>query len=93
MNGHSVFGLPAPTAVVLRDLADERVRQNRLWNREPGRWLLSDEAKLVVLVEEVGEVARAIHDREETDHLREELIQIAAVAVAWAETLSPGAGR
>lgn len=85
--------VPIPTARVLREVAAERDRQNRLWNREPGRWLLSDEAKLVVLVEEVGEVARAIHDREGNDRLREELIQIAAVCTAWAETLSPGAGR
>ena len=80
------------TALALTDVARERERQNHLWNRTPGRWLLSDEAKLVVLVEEVGEIARALHDREEAPRLRAELIQTAAVCVAWAETLSPEGG-
>jgi NTP pyrophosphatase (non-canonical NTP hydrolase) len=46
---------------------------------------VSDDAKLAVLAEEFGEVARALL---EGDGLREELIQTAAVALAWAESLT-----
>ena len=47
--------------------------------------LVSDDAKLAVLGEEFGEVARAL--LEDRGTLRGELIQVAAVAVAWAEAL------
>lgn len=43
--------------------------------------------KVAVLTEECGEVARAVLDRAGTDHLRAELAQIAAVALAWMESL------
>ena len=49
--------------------------------------------KLRVLVEEVGEVAQAIdllesgHRQTRLKHLREELVQVAAVCVAWLESL------
>lgn len=42
--------------------------------------------KAAVLSEECGEVARAVLDRDD-DALRVELIQVAAVAVAWLESL------
>jgi NTP pyrophosphatase (non-canonical NTP hydrolase) len=42
--------------------------------------------KLVVLAEECGEVARAVLDRDDTA-LQTELIQVAAIAVAWLEHL------
>lgn len=53
------------------------------------------ERKLCVLVEEIGEVAEAIDHieikkpsvRMATENLRDELIQVAAVAVAWLESL------
>lgn len=79
--------LPLPTAAVLYDIASERERQNRLWSREPGIWAAPDGVKLAVLTEEVGEVARALLDRESPERLRAELVQVAAVATAWAETL------
>lgn len=44
----------------------------------------ADVLRLAALMEEVGEVGRAILDRE-NDGLIEELIQVAAVAVAWVE--------
>lgn len=75
------------TAAVLAMIRTERERQNRLWNRFPGEWTATDPEKLVVLVEEVGEVARAVHDQEGPVRLLEELVQVAAVATAWAETL------
>jgi hypothetical protein len=56
----------------------ERDRQDEIWGREfPGRtW----DRWLVILLEEVGEVARAINERDALD-LEEELVQVAAVAM------------
>jgi len=44
------------------------------------------EVKAAVLAEECGEVARAVLDKDR-DNLRAELVQVAAVAVAWLEAL------
>jgi NTP pyrophosphatase (non-canonical NTP hydrolase) len=48
-------------------------------------------SKLAVLVEEVGEVARAVLGEEgavgDGGHLVSELIHVAAVATAWVESL------
>lgn len=38
---------------------------------------------LPILVEEVGECARAICDHDPLAHLRDELVQVAAMACAW----------
>lgn len=46
------------------------------------------EVKAVVLAEECGEVARAVLDIRSND-LRAELVQVAAVAVAWIEGMEP----
>lgn len=51
-----------------------------------------DNSKLAVLVEEVGEVARVLCEAVNNDELdevklREELVQVAAVAVSWVESL------
>jgi hypothetical protein len=42
--------------------------------------------KAIVLAEECGEVARAVLDRDDAA-LRTELVQVAAVCVAWLESL------
>lgn len=42
--------------------------------------------KLAALIEEVGEVAMAINDDASGDLLQTELVQVAAVAVAWLES-------
>lgn len=42
-----------------------------------------DGAWFAVLTEEVGEVARALCDRQPLDELRGELVQVAAMACAW----------
>ena len=42
--------------------------------------------KVGVLTEELGEVARAVLDKD-TDQLEVELVQLAAVAVAWLESI------
>lgn len=83
--------IPFETLSVLEDVARERERQNEKWKRIPGHWPSHNGVKLAVLVEEVGEVASALYAGHGPDRLREELIQVAAVAVAWAETLPKGA--
>jgi len=72
----------------------ERVRQRVKWDA-PHRWGQGDcsspnvdvRTKLLVLTEECGEVARAVLD-EDQEALRTELVQVAAVAVAWLEGIS-----
>lgn len=75
------------TRRVLSLVAIERVGQDTKWRRTPGVWPVADDKKLAVLVEEVGEVARAILDCEGTERLFDELVQVAAVATAWAECI------
>jgi len=55
----------------------ERERQDALHPYD-----VSDEVMLAVLVEEVGEVAKAIT---EGAGLRDEVVQVAAVAIKWLE--------
>jgi NTP pyrophosphatase (non-canonical NTP hydrolase) len=62
----------------------ERERQCEKWDTYRLGWQDSNEIKLAVLMEEVGEVARAILEGKELT-LQEELIQVAAVAIAWLE--------
>ena len=89
-------------STVLQLIATERARQDRLFADQdlpftcasPGIFLGT---KMLVLAEEFGEVARACQDlyhgeceakhKASRDHLREELVQLAAVAAAWAESL------
>ena len=66
---------------VLFLIDSERRVQDLKWGSQRE---LDDKTWLAVLVEEVGEVARAILERD-PDNLHEELVQIAAVAVAWLE--------
>lgn len=71
----------------------ERIRQQVKWGGHHD-WGMGDcsspqvapTVKAAVLSEECGEVARAVLDRDD-DALRVELIQVAAVAVAWLESL------
>lgn len=65
---------------ILGDVLHERESQHTKWGQQDhdeDRWM-------VILMEEVGEVARAIFD-ENPDNYREELVQVAAVAVAAIE--------
>ena len=73
--------MTAATGSVLDEVHAERKRQEAKWgeqNLDPATWLM-------VLGEEVGEANKAVletifgHDH--LDHYREELIQVAAVAV------------
>ena len=85
---------------VMARVAQERVRQQELFRG--GKFTFTcasttadDNRKLRVLTEEIGEVAEAIDRIENSksnhqparDHLRDELVQVAAVACAWLECL------
>ena len=48
---------------------------------------VAEASPLSVLVEEVGEVARAINDGEPLEQVERELVQVAAVAFAWIERI------
>ena len=72
-----------PRAQALEDVLYERLRQDELWGDQSGH---ADERWLVILIEEVGEVARAMYDEDE-GHTYEEIIQCAAVCMAWAEAM------
>jgi hypothetical protein len=71
----------------------ERDRQRIKWNASH-TWGKGDcsspdvpaTVKAAVLSEECGEVSRAVLDRDDRQ-LRDELVQVAAVAVAWLEAL------
>lgn len=67
---------------VLKHVAQERERQDNKWgeqNHSAAFWI-------VILGEEFGEVCSAIFEQD-SDNLRAELIQVAAVAVAAVEGL------
>lgn len=94
-------------SAVLRAVTEERQRQDKKWGQQNHRhpvWML-------ILAEEVGEVAKEALEREVEDqaarlmnstvaevgevyvkdHLRDELIQVAAVAIAWVECIDRNA--
>ena len=77
---------------IWKESLTERGRQAAKWDRDHD-WghgdcssdLVNPSVKAAVLAEECGEVARAALDG--TLDLKDELIQVAAVAVAWLEAL------
>lgn len=103
----SAWAVPLPEGLaagvpILREVLDERVRQERL--RQEGRFRLTcasaemeEGEKLGVLLEEVGEVARAFLEKRRLANdvhgkdLRKELLQVAAVCTAWVEALDNAA--
>jgi hypothetical protein len=58
---------------------------------EEGR--LTDSDWLAVMVEEVGEAAHALTESESDERLREELVQVAAMAARWALSIPRGRER
>lgn len=68
-------------SIVLKNVDAERDKQDAKWSKTTEERL---EIMLQVLVEEVGEVARAMLEGD-TGELYQECIQVAAVAVAMAE--------
>lgn len=76
--------------IALEAVKLERQRQENLYATGALAHIASradcpNDLRLAALMEEVGEVARAYHDGKD---LRNELTQVAAVAVAWLEGLS-----
>ena len=78
--------------LVMAMINAERNRQDEKWGRTTDGWDASHPVKLTVLVEEVGEVGRAILECD-IQNLQEELVQTAAVCVAWLESLEKGNWR
>lgn len=80
----------------LEAVLDERQRQENHWPGQTCADALPHTAKLAILLEEVGEVAHELTEAlnagdieaPDTDKLRTELVQVAAVAVAWIESLT-----
>lgn len=67
----------------------ERERQNAKWGGGPGDCChpaTPDRQRLAILAEEFGEVAKAILESD-MDGLEDELVQVAAVVMAWLEGL------
>ncbi len=83
------------SASILAAIDAERARQRAKWSGAHS-WGEGDCSspqvepivKVAVLTEECGEVARAVLDGSPSHVLAAELIQVAAVAVAWLECLS-----
>lgn len=77
---------------VFDEVAAERARQDERW----GEQNQDDFVWGAILAEEVGEVNRAMLEARDGNgggNLREELLQVAAVAVAWVESIDRRAGR
>jgi len=91
------------TESVLNEVAKERTRQEMLKVEGRFRHTLADRGmddgeKLAAICEEVGEVGRALLGNrmlvQDGGDLRKELIQVAALAVAWVESIQrPPADR
>lgn len=75
------------TGAVLADVTAERRRQTQKWGVQSLTW----PEWILVLTEEVGEAAQAVNDCHwhgaGIDHLREELLHVAAVAVQIIEAI------
>lgn len=80
---------PRSMAPFIRQIIAERASQDAKWgqqNHDNRKWA-------AILMEEIGEVARAVLESEQGQqnadsvNLREELVQVAAVAMAWLECL------
>jgi NTP pyrophosphatase (non-canonical NTP hydrolase) len=82
-----------PLAQILLDVVEERRRQDFLKSQGKFAHTCADampaSIKLAVLAEEFGEVARAVCERDYAN-LREELVQVAAICVAWLEAIDAG---
>jgi NTP pyrophosphatase (non-canonical NTP hydrolase) len=80
-------------ARIFLDIMEERRRQDFLKSQGSIPFTCADAVpmslKLAVLVEEVGEIAKAIQERDWAN-LREELTQTAAVCTAWLQALDAG---
>ena len=72
------------------DLHRERVRAHEKHDdhgQSMERKTWDDESWLRVVTEELGEVARALNDREMAGRVREELVQLGAMTTAWIDAI------
>ena len=83
------FDTREPRNGIFWEVDYERDRQDAKWGGIPGVERRDDHTYPAVLTEEVGEACQAWLERD-TRALREELVQVAAVAVAWIEELDNG---
>lgn len=79
------------TEIVLRAIQRERERQNDLVAAGKIRidcacCFATSATQMPVLIEEVGEWAKSEHENESLERIYEEIIQVAAVAAAIAES-------
>lgn len=77
---------------ILHEIDVERRAQDRKWGGVPGVERRDDHTYAAVLGEEFGECCKAWLERD-VAALRVELIQTAAVAVAWIEEIDNGGGK
>ncbi len=70
--------------LIFEAISKERTRQHEKFGDQCIAGNLHSDTKLRILVEEVGEVAQAIDGHGD---LRSELVQVAACAVGWLESL------
>jgi hypothetical protein len=84
------FMLPG---TVYADVAGERLRAHRKHgpNGMESRDAY-DRKWWTVLMEEVGEVARAFEDGESIERIKEELVQVTAMAAAWVDACDRSKG-
>ncbi len=66
---------------ILKQVATERARQRSIW----GEQYHHAEKWISLLTEELGEVAKAVNDRDKDGYVKE-LIQLAALAIATIES-------
>lgn len=81
-------GLQLPDYTVERFMAMCKAEYDRAHKKHNGltpyHKSLNDSTRLIVLTEEIGEVARALtYDEGDPDNLVEELVQVATMALAW----------
>jgi len=78
-------------AMVFEKIIAERKRQNALKTEGKFTYTAADDVdgfkKLAILGEEFGEVSKALNEGDDLASLQAELVQVAAVATAWAEGL------
>lgn len=84
---------PDRTLKALADVAAERSRQDARFGREAGFVGVNYGTPLAVLGEEFGEVCTTFLLNEPSARTRAELVQVAAVAVAWIEAIDHETAR
>jgi NTP pyrophosphatase (non-canonical NTP hydrolase) len=78
--------------LILEEITAERLRQElKHPNSTCANVELHSDSKFCILAEEVGEIAKSLNDGDH-ENLRTELLQVAAVCVAWIEAIDQRKG-